>query len=401
MIRIRRQKNNLIVTFFSSYVALIPILQYYKSPLGTFNLATFSAMIFAVIFIFLYSKKKRIPKLYFPFRIYVLFLTVNIILVAYITNVKMDWGYLGPYVRMLVLICSILWLGSRFFDYKVAFGTMSIVLHISVIVMVFQLVAYHIFGVTISGTIPSLLTEPGYGLGGMRPSGFYMEPAHYAQSAILYLCWVLFGENKNSKINRKSAAIVTVGIILSGSGLGYLLATMMYGIWYLSTFIFSKKKNRLGKGVVVIVFAIFFIIMLLELSIVQDALARVFYEDGTPGGEALDGRTWSNKYFLNLPDAQKWYGVGFGQVSDYTTAYMNGLYRLLYQIGYPALVLIAILFYSALKQKERFKKVYIILWAVLINFAGVSSPMILCFAFSFLLSRRNSSNQTETIAKTI
>ena len=35
---------------FSSYVVLIPIIEYYKSPVSGFNLATFMAMVFLVVF---------------------------------------------------------------------------------------------------------------------------------------------------------------------------------------------------------------------------------------------------------------------------------------------------------------------------------------------------------------
>lgn len=382
---INNKKNNLMVIVFSSYVAVIPILQYYKSPISLFNLATFLGILFGIIFLISSIQKNKIPKLHFAFIFYICFLSINVIYVAYITRIKLSLDYLDVYFRMLILILSILWLGSSFFNYKIAFKTLRIVLSISAILMVFQLFFHHIFGIQITEKIPALLTSPSYGIVGGRPEGLYMEPAHYAQSAILYLCWALFGENKNSKINWKYIIIITTGIIISGSGQGYLFIILLYVTWYFMSL--RKSKKQIVMSILFVIIFFISLTMLSNLGIVQMALERVIYENGKLGGQALDGRTWSNKYFLNLPDAQKWYGIGFGQKSQYTSAYMNGVYELLFQCGYPAFAVIFILLFSGLKQKERYKRIYTLLYAILINFAAFLSPMMLCFVFSFLLSK--------------
>ena len=394
---VSKQNKYKIEAVFSSFVALIPILQYYKSPLPGINLATLLSLMFMIVLSGMHLSRRKFPKLPFPILYFVIFITCNVIWTSYIYNLSLSWHYLDAYIRMLILIGGVLWLGSPFFNSYTAFRTLRIVLTASSMFMVIQLFSYYVLGIGVSGKIPSLLSEAGYAAGyavaGRRASGFYMEPAHYAQSATLFLCWGFWPPDNTETIDWKSILIVIAGVIMSGSGQGYLFLCLLILIWYATNFILSKISiKKVFVGYVLIVLIIISFACLLQVSYVQQALSRILHGDKF-GGVALAGRTWTNRLFFNLPKHQRWYGVGYGRQSEFTQSYMNALFSMLFQCGYLSLPAIFLLLLGGFMQRERYKRIITLIYGIMIYFAAVLNPMMICYYCSFIYSTSNNNKK--------
>ena len=102
-----------ISVMFSCYIAVIPIIEYYKSPLRGFNCATFFAMVFLALFAVLIGMRiAREGKVVLDGRMmpvwgYIVFMTLNVIVCFSLYNYDYTWSNLSSYVRFIVLFFSI------------------------------------------------------------------------------------------------------------------------------------------------------------------------------------------------------------------------------------------------------------------------------------------------------
>lgn len=395
------KRTNRVSCIFSAYVVIIPVIQYYKSPLSIFNLATFLAIAFFIVFAFLSVSKRQLgmnkETHLRPARIYVVYITLNVIITTFYYDRGLNWDNINAYCRMLLLFVALLLMGYRHFDKTMALKVLEIVLIINSLLIIIQMLFRYVLSVGISFSIPQLLTEANYGKMYDRFSGFYMEPAHFSQSAVLYLCLTIFDDNfKNNHVRPWKQLLVIVGIVLSGSGQGYFILLAMYFMWLL--FSFRKKTisgNRLIFALFSIIVALIAIVLLSKVEFVRNAVSRVTSENGIFDSEAFIGRTYTNTFFDGLSNTQKWIGVGFGHEFDVVNKglYINSLYTLLIQCGYTSIFLLGyILGYVFIHSQIQYK-VFVIIYAITMSFAAVGNPTGLCFYLLFLLPRDDKSVQ--------
>lgn len=390
----RATKNKYtIISIYSIYVSLIPILQYYKSPIAIFNLATFMAVFFLCLFVVIGLAGRsfviRIESGHKPVRLYMLYITLNVIATTIYYNRQINWENLNAYIRMIVLFTSLILLGHSFFDKDIAINVLRKVLVLCSFVILLQDILYYVFSLSISFTIPQLLTEADYALVSNRFSGLYMEPAHFSQCAILYLCLDIFDEKKNSNSGGGWENIVIIGgVILSGSGQGYLLLGLLYLAWMIVSF--NRKRISQTKFLALLSSAIVVVIganLLSRTELVSRALSRIVSERGVFNSVAFVGRTYTNIFFDNLSNAQKWLGVGFGHEYEIVNKglYINSVYAHLIQCGYTSIPLLIIVFLLLLRQGGLKERIYIPLYMLTMYFAATGNPMLLCFNFLYLL----------------
>ena len=380
-----------ISAIFSCYIAIIPVLEYYKSPLSGFNSATFLAMVFCVLFLPLLFIEKKDKKIEFdsrmlPVWVYIIFLTFNIAACFSLYDYSYEWNNLSSYVRFVVLFFSLLVFGHNYFDFSVAIRFLEKFLTICAILIFVQDLLYIFFNIGVNISIPQLLMNSTDAVYAGRSGGLYMEPAHYAQSALLYVCAFLFNNDSRLILSRKSFFIVVFGIIASGSGIGYVLLAAIYFLWL----VYNLRLNNLSPKkfisiVLSIVIVAFLCLLLLQIPFVQNAASRFIGADGSLGGKALQGRTYTNVLFKRLTPTQKMYGIGFGFLSRFTDGYVNSLYSHLIQCGYLSLIPLGFIALYILVKGRPFARAFVVLYIAMVCVAGVATPMGLCFFLSFLL----------------
>ena len=389
---INTNKNTLLSKVFTTYVVLLPILQYYKSPVPSLNFATFLAVAFLPILIISQQGIILYNKHFLPITVYSLFILFNVILTTILYNHSISMEYDGAFLRMILLFVSILYVGHSFFDIKRAEKVLEIMLLASAGFMIIQFASFFLSGRFLVGNISILLTNEGY-RNTSRATGFYMEPAQYAQSAALYLCLKLFS---NSSLDWKKIIVVFFGVVMSGSGQGYLYLLMIAILYFLE---FNKKlsQRKLLYGFFVIISVFVVIVLLYRIPYIQLAIERIFpNDDGSFGGVALQGRTYTNKYFYLLSDLERMWGVGFGLsqsvIPSSKEAYINTLFVHLIECGYVSILVWAFMLIYSFLMSPLETRVFILIYIVMLYFSGMGRPMMICYFFSFILHKYNEKN---------
>ena len=388
---IKRKSHFTIMKLFTSFVVLIPILQYYKSPFSIFNMATFLSFVFVFIFLFDSRGLLKFDRRVIPVFIYITFISLNIIVSSYLVKYSISESIM-EYFRMLMLLISVLFLGFNYFELSYALKILEKILFVSALFMIIQLIMIYVFNHPITGNIPVLVTNEGYKIARNRPSGFYMEPAAYAQSSLLYLCFILFNRNLNIKKRLPYLCVIVLGIFMSGSGQGYALLSLLFFVWILYNFFFvNMSKKMIVRGIVIILLVSIAVVIVLKTSYGQYALSRIINDEGSSlidhlGGSALSGRTYTNSLFYTLPNIQKIFGVGFGR-SDTIAGnyYLNSLFYYLIECGYLSFLLWIYLLFLIFIRGNTSIRIFVIIFALLFTFSGCGRPMMICFYFSFLL----------------
>lgn len=389
------RRLTLIDKLFNIYLVLLPILQYYKSFVPSMNMATFLAAVFIPLFVIDSKGKMTFYNRLIPIVIYLLFVTFNVILTSYMFEYDILTTNIMEYLRMLMLVFSILILGAPHFDCDYALSVLEKVLIASVCFMVIQLFFIYVVHRPITGNIPALVTNKKYRIAKDRVSGFYMEPAAYAQSALLYIVFKVFSKGKKSRTDIVCISVVVGGILLSGSGQGYAFLLVVLLMWIVRYFFLTGfSANKAIKGVLAILLILLAVSLLMRTSYGQHAVSRIVSEDSGNilegvGGKALRGRTYTNNMFFNLSPQQQVWGVGFGNVDQIAeNYYINSLHYYLIEGGYVALgVMITILVITFLRGDLRIR-LFAILYCIMIYFTGCARPMMLCFFFMFMLMGR-------------
>ena len=383
---------NALTKLFSAYVVSLPITQYYKSPLSVFNFATFMVFVFFVIFMIRAKGIIVLDKRSFPIFLFMIFITINLIVTAILYHISIAQMSILDYFRSILLLVTIIVLGSKYFDRGYALKILEMLLLASTFYMLLQLILKNVFHHPISGNIGSLVTKSAYAGAKIRPSGFYMEPAAFAQGAMIYISFMLFGKEDFTKKDKAKLICVMVGILFSGSGQGYALLALILFMWFLYHMFFkSISKKTILKGALVILVSVLALGIVLRTSYGQFVISRIINEERETGGislggKALSGRTYTNRFFYALSSLQQITGVGFGRsesvVGDY---YINSLYYYLIECGYISIAIWIIMGIMVFKRGNISVKVFTLIYAIMFYFSGCGRPMMICYYFMFLL----------------
>lgn len=232
---------------------------------------------------------------------------------------------------------------------------------------------------------------------GWRPSNFFLEPAQFAQFAVIVLICSMF---LIPKPRFGIAIITTIAIFTSLSAVGIIMAVLLWGSWLIHV----KQYNSIryyGFAVVIIITAV---IYLLNNEALLDA---VKYRIGTVG-EA--GSTTGSLRLLRglaiykqLPVLLQVFGVGLGTLEQYLvnynvrtiydaaldagTEYMNTLsYILVNTGGVGSIIFGAFVVSIVVKFKAYYQRIIILAWLILCavtsNFLsiGYALPLLILFA---------------------
>lgn len=386
MILGENRTDDWLIRLFSVYIALMPILQYYKSPLSIFNAGTFLCIVFLGAFL-VKTVKARTLKIRKAAVIaaYLILLLVNYVLQVIYRDSSYVNGLTMNYARAIILVVTILLIGSQYFDENFAFKVLGMLLVASSFFMVIQIVG-GLAGLRFTGTIPSLLTEPGYGVPSSRVSGFYMEPSHYAQSALLYICWSLYNKEKKTKKQIIQIGIVMIGIVLSTSGQGYILLAVALVTWYCQQFVFTGKisRQRFYHGIIIVIAICAVAALASQLTVFKVAVSHFSSENGILGSQGFLGRTWSAYLLDDLSGRDRWIGMGLGALKN---VYMTGYNSYLYSFGYLSYLFFAVVIGQIWFSKKPYSFLFAVIFAIEIYISSVINPYYICFFMSFILGK--------------
>lgn len=223
----------------------------------------------------------------------------------------------------------------------------------------------------------------GYHLGESmyRPAAFFLEPSHFAQYCAIGLGSLLF----HSIPEHKKATLVSIGILLTTSGMGFVLVFAMWGWWYIARYEEESLPNKVKKVVfsllgVCIVFAV-----LSQFPFFQEVIARFAVSEEESGGyNAIHGRLfWWETYFGGL--TWKDLLLGFGTASlpeNYFTGFMTQLYA--YGIIGFGLLIVSLL--VLLKKGNTLSRTYTLIYMAMLFISNLTGFINIIFRIGIIVS---------------
>lgn len=179
-----------------------------------------------------------------------------------------------------------------------------------------------------------------------RPSAFFQEPAHFSQYCSIGLVSLLL---RTTSLKNYKAIFVSIGIILTTSGLGIAVVLMLWGVSFVynNNGITRETISKIFFGVVVVIFLCS--LMYLFFESFRHAVNRIFIPYAGHYS-AIEGRLWSRSFLYNLSTTEKVFGRNFRNMpvygSDKTRYYMTGIVELLYCQGILGTAIFLAMYFS-------------------------------------------------------
>ena len=349
--------------FLLFFVALAPILQHYRVIVFNPSLVIVSA--FAVIAFFrLLSCRIIVNKSFLLLLAYGLY-------ASFIHGV--NFTYMLREMSQLVVYLAVI---NGLFDIKKYLKYCRHIAIIATALIILQYICFYIFGFHLQLVAIPLLNpsnEQWFGLvrTGMigvtgtrlnfyRPSSFFLEPSHFAIFCTPVIVTTLFSRSGDEKRDLKIALFVSLGILLSTSGMGIGVLVFCWGLYL--TFFYGRKDEartiRLPKSFsarsifLVMAFLVVLAVLYLAVPFVRHSIQRIFFAVGASNYSAIEGRTVTGRKSLAMLTGIRKF-IGFGDIYDISDWNMATFFFVTFRFGWIGTVLFyAFYVYSAFKLKR-------------------------------------------------
>lgn len=359
-----KKSENVLTYFIAIIIGAFPVLSIYASPLRGVSVGDWCLLICLIVVlcsayknILITGTLRQLPAS--PVVWYFVLITLQSFLM-YIFFVFSSVDLSSPITRMIRYLFYLLFvvvMTQGFTEKKVLLNIVVFISLLSTAWVFIQQIMYSVFSVPLPGyitcfptfhsehtfeeTVAFLKISQRY-----RPSGIFLESSHHAEYAILGLI-VLLMHYKNKKAFT-GALFITVGLIVSTSTLGMVLAAIVWIIWFFKIAPISSS-SKLVIGVLFIGALICLIPLALSIEQVSEALYKLnrYFGSGSVGFFS-GARMESYAAVFSLDIIYQFFGEGFGMMPNgepYMTSaayiwYGLGLIGLLYTLAFIVILLI-------------------------------------------------------------
>lgn len=212
-----------------------------------------------------------------------------------------------------------------------------------------------------------------------RPSAFFMEPSHLAQYSIIALGSALFREEPRFRV----ALVVTLGMLMSTSGMGIVLVFGMWGWWCWGKLEHRSVASRLMLGAGVLLGALVLFLVLYQIPFFEKVFSRFI---GTPEGEynAIHGRTFGwNLLFAGKSIGELLWGFGAESLPEY---YLTGFMTLLYIYGWVGVGLLLFMLVLFAAMTDGLPRTLLMVYISLLFIANLTGFIPMIFQLGCILS---------------
>lgn len=388
-------KKDVRTILFSAFIGLYPILSAYSLPfLSRFDLGTLCVTIYLCYLLVSHFNECVIKKhCLIPLFLYVVIVTpVMLLLHECFVPLPFDYTVFSVVLRygkfIVVLFTLFVIFDGHRFDFEIFLKTVRVVVYCACCYVIIQQVLYEIGGVIITNPVLQIFSSSGGGYslssdyyvvyqGMLRPSAFFLEPAHMTQYCVMYFAYVLFVDKAKNRLI--DIVVLICGILCTTSAMGILAVVGLLAFW----FVFHKHTKW---DLVILLFVVVAGLLSLQIDFVQSALDRLLNNKYVITGRIGAGlKVWSE-----LPWVYQVFGTGFGCVPS---GFINGIEYILITIGAFGLVIVlGTLFYIVINV-QKWKKVVILCYVVLLFGAQMFSVSSFIFLFSLVYSEIYSNKQ--------
>ncbi len=178
-----------------------------------------------------------------------------------------------------------------------------------------------------------------------RPSAFFLEPSHLAIYSIPALIFTLVSQDglrplQHDRKRLRTAVIITLGMLLSTSGLGLAAAVAIWGL-YIVVYakhkgLFRKRKIRdvLTPKTLLLVIGILIVLVIayFTVGVFRTAVNRIFTTSSGESNSAIGGRTATGIRALGILSG-KYLLIGVGGAVDISNWNMSGVFYTIFKYG--------------------------------------------------------------------
>lgn len=403
---------------YTTAILLLPILSQYESGIPKLTLGDLALLLAVVVAMFYSVRRKCMPKISVrsttvnPFLWFAAYIVCGSMLSS-VTQYHVSMSeIMGSSMRFLFYLFCACVMSAMFFDLDYFMEKYRNVVIFATAFIIIQTLLMYWKGYVLFGTIPGLrVSNPGYSedverrmfASFYRPGSVFLEPGYYAQFVFPYLAYTLFSKNQRQKYLK--AMIPTVGCILSTSGQGIMISSMLWAVHFAENTLRLKTRSINLRTVIVLILILLSVLPIANTPMLQNSLQRLF--GGPSGGSAASRIYRGYAIYRQLKPIHKIIGVGYGHVGVYLSSedirteyimgedthseYMNSIADILVSLGLVGLILFSWMMIRLWRNTGDFRRVctltLVLLSAVSACFTGPGVVMYLSVIMSGYSSR--------------
>lgn len=375
-----RIRKSAISWLISLIIVLGPILQHYKGRIWDLG-SDLYIFLFPVV-LFLLIRKGRITVRY---SLPMIFLGLWI---------GLSHGFtLNVFGREILLIVLYVAIDSDVIDTTSLAGIAISIAEIASILIIVQYICYYILGFHLQLVPTSLLKDSaeqwvmlaktgrisvtGSTMSFYRPSAFFLEPSHIATFSFPLLIYLLTSR-RTTKQDIRKAINITVGVLLSTSGIGIVFCIGVWCIYFLlysasarnSTKSLAKRLFTARNLIILIAILLILILAFYTVPLFRKSVTRIFVPEQN-GNNAMQARNASGSRLIRwLSGKEAFLGVGLANKGDVAEWNIAGFYYMFYIYGLVGVVL-SLYFYVRTIGRKVAVSSWIALFVIVLSFFSV------------------------------
>lgn len=212
-----------------------------------------------------------------------------------------------------------------------------------------------------------------------RPCSFFLEPSHFSAYCIIALGSSLYHEIPMYK----KAIFITIGMLLTTSGIGLVLSAVVWGWWYMTEYkTFSLHKIVIRVSLLLSICFILYMI-LDNISYFHVVFSRIIGNSGTDYN-AIDGRLfWWDTYFGDKAFTDFLWGYGEENLPD---EYFTGFMKQIYAYGITGFVLFVLYVLVFILKSKKFPNLSMCIYFGLLFVSNHTGFISMIFYLGVLLA---------------
>ncbi len=375
-----KQESKLAV-YYSFFVPLMPIFCIYASGIPGVTMGELLLGIFGVLAILQRTAMNPRP------RIAAILLIMNVyFLITVLMSPSNSIGLFVRIIRFMFYTFCLLYTSRKLFIYRIASKVVITVSLLATVYVAIQYIFYFSLHTILKGQMPflpiyftdylSIDYASIYSRKFFRASAFFLEPAAFSQYVIAGLVIQLF--KKDTKKQMTWALVFTVGLILSTSIQGTILAAAVWCIWLL-----MKLLSPKNIGDMLLVLMLLFLIPLVMYLFYNSSFFDQIFSRLSGSYSAVDARFGGFSYIAELQSFHKIIGTGFGNTLEHV--WMSSASYIWYGTGLIGIIFVAIMFIKQFfNNKESISRILCLIYAVLFLGAFLFNSYMFVFYMSFI-----------------
>ena len=213
-----------------------------------------------------------------------------------------------------------------------------------------------------------------------RPSAFFLEPSHFTQYCIVGLGSSLFRFEK--KISH--SILITLGIIFTTSGLGFVLVFVMWSWWYISNNDRRLLLRNKGRIITIAIVVPILIIIISKIPFFGSITSRFLTPESYGNYNAIAGRLfWWDTYFGSLSWKDLIVGFGADKLPD---IYFTGFMTVLYAYGIIGVALLIFSYLTTAIKGKTLARTLSLMYIGLFFMANLINMISLIFSFGTIMT---------------